>query len=413
MEQWKLIPESEGRYSVSDLGRIRREAYSYYANKRFMSHPEEILKSPSVGTYHRIQFTVNGKHHALLAHRLVAAAFIPNPENKPIVNHKDLDKSNNRASNLEWVTPSENIKHCADNRTEYKRSKETGPLEMIPLEGEEFRQFEDLPLFVSSYGRFYGKYRSYMTFLNTSVGETGYQRIYITVGGKHLMFASHRLVASIFIENPDGLPVVNHIDGDKLNNRADNLEWCSYAHNTRHAFDSGLRNKVGEKHHACKHSDETIALAVSLLASGVSYAKTSKATGISEAQIYRIKSGTARINSTGIPKKKVSSTFILTEDDVYKIKKMVFEGASRKDVADTFGARVENVTKIVKGRGWKHVAPEYTNKDTKKQNTLTQEQRDLAVKMLADGISPSIVAKEIGCSYGYLYILKNKYKCSN
>lgn len=410
MEQWKLIPESEGRYSVSDLGRIRREAYSYYANKRFMSHDQKIMKGPDSGCYHRVQFTINGKHFAILAHRLVAAAFIPNPENKPMVNHKDLDKSNNRVDNLEWVTASENIKHWAENRTGYKRSKETGPLEMIPLEGEEFRQFEDLPLFVSSYGRFYGKYRSYMTFLSTSVGENGYQRINITVNNKHLFFVSHRLVAKVFIDNPDELPVVNHLDGDKLNNRADNLEWCSHARNVRHALDYGLKEAVGEKHHACKHSDETIAKVIELLNSGVSYSKTSKATGVSEAQVYRIKSGTARINSTKLAKKEVSSTFILTEDDVYQIKKMVFEGASRKDVAIMFGVKIENISKIVKGRGWKHIAPEYTNTDKKKQNKLTQDQRELVVKMLSEGVSPSIVAKEIGCSYAYLYILKNKAK---
>lgn len=378
-----------------------------------MHHDQKILNAPNKGCYHRIQFVVKGKKYAVLAHRLVAAAFILNPDNKTIVNHKDLDKSNNRVENLEWATPSENVRHWVANRTGYKRKKEIGPCEMAPLEGEEFRQFEDLPLFVSSYGRFYGKYRSYMTFLSNSVGETGYQKIYITVDGKHILFASHRLVAKVFIQNPDELPVVNHIDGNKLNNRADNLEWCSHSQNTRHAFDTGLRDTAGEKHHACKHSDETIAKVVELLNAGVSYSKTSKATGVSEAQIYRIKSGTARVNSTMVPKKEVSSNFILTEDDVYMIKKMVSEGSARKDVADKFGICVGNVHKIVKGRAWKHVAPEYTDRSTKRQNKLTQERRDEIVRMLINGMSPTLVAKEMDCSYSYLYILKNKFLCSN
>lgn len=50
----------------------------------------------------------------------------------------------------------------------------------------------------------------------------------------------HRLVAMVFIPNPNNLPVVNHIDGNKLNNNASNLEWCSYQYNTIHAYDNNL-----------------------------------------------------------------------------------------------------------------------------------------------------------------------------
>ena len=51
----------------------------------------------------------------------------------------------------------------------------------------------------------------------------------------------HRLVAKAFKENPEGLPEVNHIDGDKLNNKADNLQWCSSLQNTRHSIETGLK----------------------------------------------------------------------------------------------------------------------------------------------------------------------------
>ena len=78
--------------------------------------------------YLRVNITDdNGKQHTKLIHRLVAEEHIPNPENKPQVNHKDGDKHNNHMDNLEWVTSSENARHAFDKGLKIPRKGEDRP----------------------------------------------------------------------------------------------------------------------------------------------------------------------------------------------------------------------------------------------------------------------------------------------
>jgi hypothetical protein len=101
-EEWKDIEGFEGTYQISDNGRVRS----------FCGGKPHIMKQKTHKGYALVGLSKNGKQYLKQVHRLVALAFIDNPENKREVNHKDADKTNNTALNLEWVTPMENTIHA-------------------------------------------------------------------------------------------------------------------------------------------------------------------------------------------------------------------------------------------------------------------------------------------------------------
>jgi hypothetical protein len=106
VEIWKDIAGLEGLYQISNKGRLK-SLREDKINGRILS-----VKN-SKGWYLAINLIDrNGRRKTYRIHRLVAEAFIPNPQNKPEVNHKDGNKQNNDVSNLEWVTPQENIRHA-------------------------------------------------------------------------------------------------------------------------------------------------------------------------------------------------------------------------------------------------------------------------------------------------------------
>jgi hypothetical protein len=97
---WLPVPGFEGLYEVSDQGRVRS------VRRRRQLHP-----SKKTTGYLQVTLAVEGVSHYLSVHRIVAMAFLPNPENKPQVNHKNGNKTDNRVANLEWMTNSENQRH--------------------------------------------------------------------------------------------------------------------------------------------------------------------------------------------------------------------------------------------------------------------------------------------------------------
>lgn len=113
-ETWKDIKGFEGKYAVSNLGSIKSHPKTIvYRDGRRYNYSSKVLSpfQKDGGYPHVNLFYATGKAKTVDIHRVVAETFIPNPENKPEVNHKDGDKSNNHFKNLEWATSKENKTH--------------------------------------------------------------------------------------------------------------------------------------------------------------------------------------------------------------------------------------------------------------------------------------------------------------
>lgn len=299
-------------YQVSSLGRVKNK-HGVVLNPGLTEHG-----------YVRIGIRREGKTCLKLVHILVARTFVENSDSKSFVNHKNGIRNDNREENLEWVTKAENnqrrVRPCNQEGKGVRRSvlqkNETGTVvrewesiaaaarslnitssgiseclrgRLITSGGWVWEYAKDeaareLPgelwrvvanrgeLFeVSSLGRI--RLKNGLISMGSPRGD------YLGCGSRHSV---HRLVALAFTPNPEGKTFVNHKDGNKHNNRADNLEWVTPEENTRHARDLGLMRGI-----ARGRSVRQLSMAGEVIAVHASTSAAARSTKVNQSNLWR------------------------------------------------------------------------------------------------------------------------------
>ncbi len=229
-EIWKIIPGFE-KYEASNLGKIRYIKY------------KKLLKMWIKAGYCVIQLSDNNnKKISILVHRIIAQTFIPNPDGKPTVNHKDKHRDNNNVNNLEWFTPKEQCEHKNTVNPNIKKFKRPN---LPELPNEIWKVIPNYERYqVSNYGRikypFNKKPNAPYRITAGSFLQDGYMGYVVVNDNGTLNTKVHRLVALAFISNPENKPCVNHEDGNKRNNNVTNLSWSTHSENAQHAYDTNL-----------------------------------------------------------------------------------------------------------------------------------------------------------------------------
>lgn len=168
------------------------------------------------------------------------------------------------------------------------------------LPGEEFRPVVGFEGYlVSNFGRIYSQRRKHTNggFRVSQTNLKGYKHVGFTKNGRAVTVTIHRMVAMAFLNNPDNLPSINHKDGDKSNNFASNIEWCTHLENLTHAFDNGLRVPVkNEEHWNSKLKCSDIHVIRNRLSCGDMIKSVAQDFGVSAACISAIKNGRSWVN---------------------------------------------------------------------------------------------------------------------
>lgn len=230
----KLIPGYEN-YEIYDTGKV------------YNTNTKQFLKG-SVGEngYKYYRLSKNNSKKMFYGHRLVAEAFIENPDNLPVVNHIDGNKLNNNVDNLEWVSYSENTKAWHDTQT-VKQHKQREYYSQ-DLENEIWKSYKNY--LVSNYGRV--RHATKNNMLRPSI-TCGYYKVRLSENGLVEDCMIHKLVWQLFsdCDMPDTASVIDHIDGNKLNNHINNLRKVGLSENVNAALYETKTNSSAKKVAQC------------------------------------------------------------------------------------------------------------------------------------------------------------------
>lgn len=150
LEIWKDIYGCDGFFQVSNLGNVRVLEHVHHCrrNRSFLIRGRTLPKVKMNTGYLGAHIRRNNRPKLVNIHRLVAQAFIPNPQNKPTVNHIDFDRKNNRVDNLEWCTHAENNSHSRNSGRPRKVPKVTTalykPVLQLDLEGRVIKRYASI-----------------------------------------------------------------------------------------------------------------------------------------------------------------------------------------------------------------------------------------------------------------------------
>lgn len=223
-----ILNGKESNYTITEEGRV----FNLTTNK-------ELKGSITESGYRYFRLSDNGSKYRFYAHRLVAEYFLPNNDNTKIVNHINGDKLDNRVSNLEWISHSENNIHA--NAIGLRKSNKNKKIyfneDKDSLPGEVWKTIPNYPKYlVSSKGRIRSLQNNHDLLLKPVI-TNGYYKVRLSNNGK----IDDKLIAYLvyFTFITDTLKenyVVDHIDGNKLNNDLENLRYISRSENTRAAY---------------------------------------------------------------------------------------------------------------------------------------------------------------------------------
>ena len=226
-ESWSKIKDLEyTKYLISTYGNIKNTETGYILEKNYKSgYPTVLITHEGISKTYKV-------------HRLVGKTFLPNYDDKLVINHIDGDKANSKLSNLECISQSENMRHAYNTGLLVIPSYnnfEPNLADELDFIKQKSKPIPNYPNYSATQS---GKIFSHKTkkYIRGQINNEGYIRLGLYGDNGEKKFLIHRLIAQTFIPNPENKPQVNHIDNNKSNNCVNNIEWISNQENRNHAL---------------------------------------------------------------------------------------------------------------------------------------------------------------------------------